>query len=114
LKSPLDLSYLADTVVLMRYFEAFGEVRKAISLMKRRTGAHGSSVRELHISDEGMRVGREIRDFQGVLTGRLQYMGDAGPLMRRGNGRETANIGENIGENIGKNGGEMEEEVTGA
>jgi circadian clock protein KaiC len=94
LKSPLDLSYLADTVVLMRYFEAFGEVRKAISLMKRRTGTHESSVRELRISDGGIRVGREIRDFQGVLTGRLQYTGEAGPLMRSAKVGETANVRE--------------------
>jgi circadian clock protein KaiC len=93
LKSPLDLSYLADTVVLMRYFEAFGEVRKAISLMKRRTGTHESSVRELRISDSGMRVGREIRDFQGVLTGRLEYTGEAGPLMRSAKVGETAEVG---------------------
>jgi circadian clock protein KaiC len=103
LKSPLDLSYLADTVVLMRYFEAFGEVRKAISLMKRRTGTHESSVRELRIADDGMRVGREIRDFQGVLTGRLEYTGEAGPLMRKVDVRETAKAQE-----------AEEEEVTGA
>ena len=75
--SPVDLSYLADTVVLLRYFEAFGEVRKAISLVKRRTGGHESSVRELRIGPDGLQVGREIRELQGVLTGRLQYTGGA-------------------------------------
>jgi circadian clock protein KaiC len=80
-EAPLDLSYLADTIVLMRYFEAFGEVRKAISLVKRRTGSHESSVRELLISEGGLSIGREIKEFHGVLAGRLQYTGGAGPLM---------------------------------
>jgi circadian clock protein KaiC len=79
LESPVDLSYLTDTVILLRYFEAFGEVRKAISLVKRRTGSHESTVRELHVGAGGIRLGREIKEFQGVLSGRLQYSGAAGP-----------------------------------
>jgi len=90
LQSPVDLSYLADTVILVRYFEAFGEVRKAISLLKRRTGTHESSVRELRIGPDGLHVGREIKEFNGVLTGHLQYTGGAEPLLRNGDsGRET-------------------------
>jgi circadian clock protein KaiC len=81
LESPVNLSYLADTVVLMRYFEAFGEVRKAISLVKRRSGPHEGSVRELRIGNDGPQVGRELREFHGVLTGRLEYTGEAGPLI---------------------------------
>jgi circadian clock protein KaiC len=84
LESPVDLSYLTDTVILLRYFEAFGEVRKAISLVKRRTGAHESSVRELRVGEGGVRIGKEIKDFQGVLSGRLQYSGDVEPLLRNG------------------------------
>jgi circadian clock protein KaiC len=84
LESPVNLSYLADTVLLLRYFEAFGEVRKAISLVKRRTGFHETTVRELRISPEGPRVGRELREFQGVLTGRLEYTGGAEPLIETG------------------------------
>jgi circadian clock protein KaiC len=84
LESPVNLSYLADTVLLLRYFEAFGEVRKAISLVKRRTGFHETTVRELRISPEGPRVGRELREFQGVLTGRLEYTGGAEPLIEDG------------------------------
>jgi circadian clock protein KaiC len=80
LQSPVDLSYLADTVILLRYFEAFGEVRKAVSLVKRRTGSHERSVRELSVGVDGLRVGREIREFQGVLTGRLQYTGEVETL----------------------------------
>ncbi|MEA2603476.1 MAG: circadian clock protein KaiC [Acidobacteriota bacterium] len=82
LQSPVDLSYLADTVVLLRYFEALGEVRKALSVVKRRAGDHERSVRELRTSSEGLRVGRELREFQGILTGRLEYKGEAGPLLR--------------------------------
>jgi circadian clock protein KaiC len=81
LESPVNLSYLADTVILMRYFEAFGEVRKAISLVKRRTGPHESTVRELRIGKSGPQVGRELREFHGVLTGRLEYTGEAAPLI---------------------------------
>jgi circadian clock protein KaiC len=84
LESPVDLSYLTDTVILLRFFEAFGEVRKAISLVKRRTGAHERSVRELRVGAGGVRVGQEIKDFQGVLSGRLQYSGAAEPLLRNG------------------------------
>lgn len=84
LESPVDLSYLTDTVILLRFFEAFGEVRKAISLVKRRTGAHENTVRELRVGAGGVRVGQEIKDFQGVLSGRLQYSGAAEPLLRNG------------------------------
>jgi circadian clock protein KaiC len=84
LESPVDLSYLTDTVILLRYFEAFGEVRKAIALVKRRTGAHESSVRELRVGAGGLRIGSEIKDFQGVLSGRLEYSGAAEPLLRKG------------------------------
>lgn len=83
-QSPIDLSYLTDTVILLRFFEAFGEVRQAISVVKRRAGEHERSVRELRISPEGVRVGRELREFHGVLTGRLEYTGASGPLMTGG------------------------------
>ncbi|HEX4498983.1 MAG TPA: ATPase domain-containing protein [Thermoanaerobaculia bacterium] len=90
LESPVNLSYLADTVLLLRHFEAFGEVRKAISLVKRRTGPHESTVRELRISNAGPQVGRELREFHGVLTGRLQYSGAAGPLIANGDAAKEA------------------------
>jgi circadian clock protein KaiC len=88
LESPVDLSYLTDTVILLRYFEAFGEVRKAISLVKRRSGAHANTVRELLVDGNGMQVGREIKDFQGVLSGRLQYSGPSGPFLPKGHAAE--------------------------
>jgi circadian clock protein KaiC len=84
LEAPVDLSYLADTVIMLRYFEAFGEVRKAISLVKRRTGTHESTVRELRASPEGLSLGRELREYLGVLTGHLQYTGNPEPLLRNG------------------------------
>jgi len=84
--SPVELSYLADNVILLRYFEAFGQVRQAISVVKKRTGTHERSVRELRISDHGLRVGRELREFQGVLSGRLSYTGESQPLLDDTNG----------------------------
>jgi circadian clock protein KaiC len=93
LESPVDLSYLTDTVILLRYFEAFGEIRKAISLVKRRSGAHENTVRELRVGDGGLRVGKEIKEFQGVLSGRLQYSGAAEPLLRSGRAAQETEVG---------------------
>ena len=67
--SPVDTSYLADTIVLMRYFEVQGRVRKAISVVKKRSGAHEDTIRELAIGPGGLVVGRALTDFHGVLTG---------------------------------------------
>jgi circadian clock protein KaiC len=67
-ESPVEASYLADTVVLLRYFEAIGEVRKAISVIKKRTGNHERTIREL-IIDGRLTIGEPIREFQGVMTG---------------------------------------------
>jgi len=67
--SPTDVSYLADTVVLLRYFEVGGEVRKAISVVKKRTGAHQPTIRELTMGPNGVGVGPELRGFHGVLSG---------------------------------------------
>lgn len=81
MSSPLDLSYIADAIVSLRFFEASGEVRKAISVVKKRTGPHENSIRELMLGPEGIRVGRPLKEFQGVLTGVPQYVGATGPLM---------------------------------
>jgi circadian clock protein KaiC len=75
-QSPLDISYLADTVVLLRYFEAAGTVRKAISVLKKRTGAHEDVIREFKIRGDRLEVGAPLSTFRGVLTGVPQYMGD--------------------------------------
>jgi circadian clock protein KaiC len=73
-QAPVDASYLADTVVLLRYFEARGEVRKAISVIKKRTGAHESTIREVRF-DRGITIGDPVREFQGVLAGQLEFIG---------------------------------------
>lgn len=79
---PVDLSYLADTLVLLRYFEAKGEIRKAISIAKKRGGLHESTIRELGMDKGGIRVGRALSAFRGVLTGVPEYTGeDAAELM---------------------------------
>jgi circadian clock protein KaiC len=74
--TPFDASYLADTVILLRYFEAFGEIRQAISVVKKRTGKHERSIRELRMND-GITVGPPLREFQGVLSGVPDYVGNA-------------------------------------
>jgi circadian clock protein KaiC len=80
--SPLDVSYLSDTVVLLRYFEAQGAIHQAISVMKKRTGWHERSIREFKITSEGVRVGEPLTNFHGILTGVPTYTGDAVPLMK--------------------------------
>jgi circadian clock protein KaiC len=73
--SPTDVSYLADNVLLLRYFEAGGEVRQAISVMKRRSGPHERSIRELQMKAGELMIGGPLRDFVGVLTGTPEYRG---------------------------------------
>jgi circadian clock protein KaiC len=69
-EAPVDLSYLSDTVVTLRYFEAYGEVKQAISIIKKRSGGHEKTIREFKLeADKGIHVGEPLRDFQGVLTG---------------------------------------------
>lgn len=67
--SPLDLSYIADAVLLFRYFESGGRVKQAISVMKKRSGPHERSIRELWFNDRGVHVGPALENFEGVLTG---------------------------------------------
>ncbi|MCP3731071.1 circadian clock protein KaiC [Sphingomonas sp. MG17] len=69
MKSPVDVTYLADTVILLRYFEALGRVRRAISVVKKRTGAHEDTIREFMIGKNGITVGEPLDGFQGVLRG---------------------------------------------
>jgi circadian clock protein KaiC len=69
----VDVSYLADTVLLFRYFEAQGEIRQAVSVFKKRTGEHERSLRELRVSSAGLAVGEPLREFRGIMTGVPQY-----------------------------------------
>jgi circadian clock protein KaiC len=79
-RSDVDLSYLSDTIVLFRYFEARGSVLKAISVAKSRTSAHEGTIREFRLGAAGLRIGEPLADFEGVLTGLPAYRG-ATPLM---------------------------------
>jgi circadian clock protein KaiC len=81
--SPVDVSYLADTVLLLRYFEAFGEIRRAISVVKKRSGGHEVAVREMRIGGSGIAIGDPLTNFHGVLSGRPVFTGDAGQLSSR-------------------------------
>jgi circadian clock protein KaiC len=81
MKQPIDVTYLADTVVMLRYFEAMGRVRRAISVIKKRTGSHEDTIRELNISERGITLGEPLAEFQGVLRGIPTYVGRKAPLM---------------------------------
>ena len=79
MNSPVDVSYLADSVVMLRYFEAAGAIRRAISVIKKRTGRHEDTIRELRLSTaRGVEVGAPLTAFRGVLTGVPVFTGDAG------------------------------------
>jgi circadian clock protein KaiC len=86
---PVDLSYLADNVLLLRYFESAGRIYKAISVIKKRTGAHEEAIRELRLTGNGIQVGRELTHFQGVLSGIPQYMGRQSELLDNAHGKIT-------------------------
>jgi len=73
--TPIDVSYLADTVIITRFFEALGAIHKAISIIKKRSGPHEQTVRELTLSARGVTVGPPLKEFQGVLTGVPTYLG---------------------------------------
>lgn len=87
-ESPLDVSYLADTVVLLRYFEAAGSLRQAISVVKKRSGAHERTIRELRLGP-GVRVGQPLREFQGVLGGSPTYLGSERALLQNGDAERS-------------------------
>ncbi|MFI5230495.1 MAG: ATPase domain-containing protein, partial [Gemmatimonadales bacterium] len=76
-----EVSYLADTVLLLRYFEYAGMVRRAISVVKKRDGFHEPTIREMAIDRGGIRVGEPLKAFRGVLTGVPEYTGVSEPLM---------------------------------
>jgi len=75
LESPIDLSYLSDAVLLLRFFEAQGTVRKAISVLKKRVGTHEDTIREFRLGAQGLQVGEPLTDFQGVMSGIPAYVG---------------------------------------
>ena len=84
MQTPLDLTYLADSVIVTRYFEAFGSVKKAISVIKKRTGAHEETLRELQIGKGGLIVGNILREFSGIFTGIPTFLGDVNAMLKPG------------------------------
>lgn len=82
MQAPVEITYLADTVILLRYFEALGKVRRAISIIKKRTGSHESTIREYRINSRGMTIGEPLEAFQGVLRGVPTYLGEDLPLLQ--------------------------------
>jgi circadian clock protein KaiC len=79
--TPVDVSYIADTVILLRFFEADGSVRKAISVVKKRTGAHEETIREYGLgAPYGIRIGQPLTGFRGVLTGAPVFDGSSSKL----------------------------------
>ena len=81
--TPVDASYLADAVLLLRYFESRGEVRQAISVVKKRSGHHERSIREFRMANGAIEVGEPLRMFRGILTGVPQYEAGDDPALRR-------------------------------
>ena len=77
MQTPVDISYLADSVVLLRYFETTGRLRRAISVLKRRGGGHETTIRELSLSSTGLRVGPPLEEFHGIMTGVPQIVREA-------------------------------------
>lgn len=82
MQSPVDLTYLSDTILLTRYFEAYGAVRKAATVLKKRSGAHETTIREFTIKPGiGIEVGNTLRGFQGILTGVPTYVGESKEML---------------------------------
>jgi circadian clock protein KaiC len=81
MRQSVDVTYLADSVIMLRYFEAFGRVRRAISVVKKRTGAHEDTIRELRIGNSGIALGEPLHEFQGGLRGVPTYVGQSEPLL---------------------------------
>jgi circadian clock protein KaiC len=84
--APVQLTYVADTAIVFRYSEAAGEVRLALSVVKKRTGSHERSIRELKFGPDGVRIGPPLANFQGILTGTPVYVQDA---LRGGEGEPS-------------------------
>lgn len=91
MQSPIDVSFLADTVILLRYFEAMGEIRQALSVVKKRRSSHERTIREMRLGAGGVLVGAPLREFEGVLTGVPRYSGPNKPLLRSDNELRSGN-----------------------
>ena len=81
--TPVDTTYLADNVILFRFFEAHGHVRRAISVVKKRSGKHELTIREMTVTENGLQIGEALSDFQGILTGVPRYLGNPQSLFEK-------------------------------
>jgi circadian clock protein KaiC len=81
METPVDISYLSDAVIMLRYFEHEGVVRRALSVVKKRSGNHEHTIREFKLSAGGISVGPPLTQFSGIFSGTPTYLGDAGPLL---------------------------------
>lgn len=80
--TPIDISYLSDAVIMQRYFEHAGIVRKALSVVKKRSGRHENTVREYRLSAAGLQLGPPLNNFNGILSGSPEYTGDGAQLLK--------------------------------
>ncbi|WP_372012509.1 ATPase domain-containing protein [Pseudoxanthomonas sp. 10H] len=83
-ETPVDISYLSDTVLMLRYFEHGGVVRRALSVVKKRSGDHEHSIREFRLGAGGLVLGPPLREFSGIFSGTPTYLGNADPLLQAG------------------------------
>src|SRR5947208_16844289 len=83
MQTPLDISYLSDAVLMLRYFEAEGRVRRAISVVKKRSGAHEDTIREFRLTSDGLKLGPPVTGFRGIFTGTPVYVAGPKPLLHR-------------------------------
>lgn len=81
METPLDISYLSDAVIMLRYFEQGGVVRRALSVVKKRSGPHEHTIREFTLSSHGISVGPPLTNFSGIFSGTPTYLGDEAPLL---------------------------------
>ncbi len=82
--APVDMTYLCDAVMLLRFFESGGRVRRAISVLKKRVGPHEDTIREFRVSSEGIAVGEPLDQFRGILTGVPHFEGKSTDLLAHG------------------------------
>jgi circadian clock protein KaiC len=85
--TPLDISYLSDAVMMLRYFEYDGQVRRALSVVKKRSGRHEHTIREFRLSGDGVKVGPPLKGFRGIFAGTPTYTGEKAPLLADGDRR---------------------------
>jgi circadian clock protein KaiC len=79
METPIDISYLSDAVIMLRYFELAGTVRRALSVVKKRSGRHEHTIREFRLSSDGIKVGPPMKEFSGIFSGNPRYTGPAMP-----------------------------------